>query len=149
MDAGSIIAITFFYLILVSLLAPAVLAKRKTVRIIAAVACLGWSALTMTVANWVQSVNHNVWYSDAAYRMLEAYIQGIEAGRQDSVLREMKRMTNQLQVTYEDRGNFRELAERAAVSLANTNTEPDGAANRGQPAGLQTNRTPSAAGPGG
>jgi len=40
------------------------------------------------------------------------------------VLTEMRRMTNELEVTYEHRGNFKELAERAAASLMTTNAEP-------------------------
>jgi hypothetical protein len=35
----------------------------------------------------------------------------------------LRRMTNELDVTYEHRGNFKELAERAAFSLTTTNAE--------------------------
>ena len=43
-----------------------------------------------------------------------------------------ERMAKELDVTYERRGNFKELAERAAFSLATTNAEP-GATNRTSP----------------
>jgi hypothetical protein len=76
--------------------------------------------------------------------MLNAYVAGIEDGRQDLVLREMKRMTNELKVTYERRGNFKYLAERAAGSLAKTSAEPTGKANRSQPIRIKTNSTPAA-----
>ena len=146
MDPGAVTIITLFYLILAGLVAAAAFAQRKKVRIISALACLGWSAFMLMVADWGQSLNHNAWYSDAAYRMLEAYTAGIEGGRQDAVLREMKRMTNELQVTYEHRGNFRQLAERTAKSLSITNTEPNGPAKGSQPIRSETNRTSGAAG---
>ncbi|HYT18814.1 MAG TPA: hypothetical protein VEW05_01130, partial [Candidatus Polarisedimenticolia bacterium] len=94
---------------------------------------LGWASLMFMAACWAESLNYNIWYSSAASKMLEAYISGIEGGRQDLVLREMKKMTNELDVTYERRGNFKDLAERAAQSLTTISAEPDGAANGSRP----------------
>lgn len=74
-------------------------------------------------ASWAESLNHNIWYSSAASKMLDACIVGIEQGRQEAVLGELRRMTNELHVTYERRSNFRELAERAAAGLTRTNAE--------------------------
>lgn len=71
-------------------------------------------------ASWAESLNHNIWYSSAASKMLHAYIGGIEQGRHEAVLTEMRRMTKELEVTYEHRGNFKELAEKAAASLTNS-----------------------------
>jgi hypothetical protein len=114
MNASALTIITLFYLILAGLLAAAVFAQRKKARIVSALVCLVWSGFMLLAADWAESLNSNAWYSDAAYRMLAAYVGGIESGHQDAVLQEMKRMTNQLEVTYEHRGNFRELAQQAA-----------------------------------
>lgn len=146
MEPSAATIITVFYLILAGLVAAAAFAQRKKVRIISALAGLGWSAFMLMAADWAQGLNHNIWYSQAAYSMLEAYTAGIESGKQDAVLREMKRMTNELQVTYEHRGNFRQLAERAARNLAITNTEPNASANGNEPIRSETNGTSSTTG---
>jgi len=145
---GPIAIVAVFYGTLAVLVSITALSQRKKVRIIAGVGCLAWSALMFMAADAVERFNHNAWYSGDAYRILDAYVGGIESGHQDAVLREMKRMTNELEVTYEHRGNFRELAQRAAASLNNTNIEPDGAASRSQPVRSETNRAPAAAGSG-
>jgi hypothetical protein len=126
MNASALTIITLFYLILAGLLAAAVFAQRKKARIVSALVCLVWSAFMLLAADWAESLNHNAWYSDAAYRMLGACVGAIESGHQDAVLQEMKRMTNQLEVTYEHRGNFRELAQQAAsraMAAAGDSTE--------------------------
>lgn len=133
MNAEAITIITLFYLILAGLVAGAALAQRKKVRIISALACLAWSAFMLTAATAVENLNHNAWYSAAAYHMLEAFTVGMESGRQDAVLSTMKRMTNELQVTYEHQSNFKELAERAAKELSVSTPRPSDSANGAQP----------------
>jgi hypothetical protein len=138
--------IVFFFMVLAAFIAGTALAQRKSVRLISAAAAFGWACLMFVAAGWAESLNYNAWYSNAASKMLDACIGGIEQGRQDAVLAELRRMTNELHVTYEQRGNFRQLAERAAVSLATTNAGPSGAANRSQPVRSETNPTSGAAG---
>lgn len=74
-------------------------------------------------ASWVVSLDHNISYSKAASKMLDAYIAGMEAGREKAVLGEIKRMRDELDVTYEQRGNFKELSERAVQNLKKSNAE--------------------------
>lgn len=112
--------IVLFFTVLAALIAGAAFAQKKSVRIVSALAAFGWACLMFVAASWAESLNYNAWYSSAASKMLEAYIGSIEQGRQEAVLAEMRRMTNELEVTYEHRGNFKELAERAAVSLTTT-----------------------------
>jgi len=138
--------VVLFFMVLAAFIAGAAFAQRKPVRSVSAVAAFGWACLMFTAAGWAESLNYNIWYSSAALRMLEACIVGIEQGRPDAVLSEMRRMTNELHVTYERRGNFRELAERAAVSLVTSNTEPAGPADGSQPIRSETNQTTGAAG---
>lgn len=69
------------------------------------------------VARWAERLNYNIWYSSAASAMLKACIVGIEQGREEVVLGEMKKMSSELEVTYENRGNFKELAEQMTENL--------------------------------
>lgn len=133
--------VIFFYMVLAAFIGATAFAQKKGIRLLSAAASLGWAGLMFLAASWAERLNYNAWYSDAASKMLNAYVAGIENGRQDLVLREMKRMTNELKVTYERRGNFKDLAERAAESLATTNAEPNGAANPSQPNRSETNQT--------
>ena len=112
-----------FFILLVAIITATAFAQKKSARVISALATLGWACLMFAAASSVESLAFNIHYSNAAYKMLNAYIGGLEQGRQDAVLREMRRMTNELVVSYERKGNFKELAERAASSLVTTNTE--------------------------
>jgi magnesium-transporting ATPase (P-type) len=118
-----------FFLVLAVLVGTAAFAQRKLARWLSALAAFGWACLMFVAAGWAESLNHNVWYSSAASKMLNAYIAGIQQGRQNALLNEMKQMSDELDVTYERRGNFKELAERAAERLAKTNSAPVGTAN--------------------
>ena len=138
--------VILFFAVLGVFTAGTAFAQRKSIRLISAIATFGWACLMFMAASWAESLNYNIWYSSAASKMLNACIVSIEQGRQDAVLTEMRRMTNELHVTYERRGNFRELAERTAVSLTASNAEPDGPASGSQPIRSETNRTSSAAG---
>ena len=119
-----------FFAVLAAFIAGAAFPQRKSVRVVSAIAALGWACLMFMAASWAESLNYNIWYSSAASKMLEACIVSIEQGRQDFVLSEMRRMTNELDVTYERRGNFKELAERTAASLTVSNAESGAAAIR-------------------
>lgn len=116
----SIFIVALFFGVLAAFIAGTALAQKTTVRLITALAAFGWACLMFVAASWAEGLNHNIWYSSAASKMLHAYIGGIEQGRQEAVLTEMRRMTQELEVTYEHRGNFKELAERAAASLTNS-----------------------------
>jgi hypothetical protein len=125
-----IVIVVLFFVVLATLIAGTAFAQRKSIRVVSALATFGWACLMFVAASWAESLNYNSWYSSAASKMLDAYIGGIEQGRQEAVLIEMRRMTNEFDVTYEHRGNFKELAERAASSLTTTNAEQGVAANR-------------------
>jgi len=126
-----IIIIVLFFTALGVLIGATAFAQKKSVRVISGLAAFVWACLMFVAASWAESLNYNSWYSSAAAKMLDACIGGIEQGRQEAVLTEMRRMTNELHVTYERRGNFKELAERAAKNLTSSNAEP--AAGEGAP----------------
>ncbi|MGB6223458.1 hypothetical protein, partial [Haloferula sp.] len=73
--------------------------------------------LMFMAAHMVESFNVNIWYSSAANRLLDQTIEGINAGQAEQVARELALMKEELQVTYENRGNFKELAEETAERL--------------------------------
>jgi len=125
-----IVIVVLFFMMLAALIAGTAFAQKKSARVISALATFGWACLMFVAASWAESLNYNIWYSSSASKMLDACIGGIEQGRQDAVLREMRRMTNDLDVTYEHKGNFRELAERVASSLTTTNAEQGAPTNK-------------------
>ena len=113
--------VVVFFMVLAFLIGTSAYAQKKSARVVTALAAFGWACLMFTAANWVQSLGYNSWYSSAASKMMNAYIAAIEQGHHEAVLAEMRRMTNELKVTYENRGNFQELAERAASNLTTSN----------------------------
>jgi len=121
--------VVLFFIVLAALIAAAALARKISFRIVSALSAFGWACLMFVAAGWAESLNYNTRYSSAASLMLDSFIRGIEQGRQEAVLAEMRRMSEELEVTYERRGNFKELAERAATNLTASNLEQDGLAN--------------------
>lgn len=137
--------IVLFFMVLAAFIGGAVLPDRKVVRVVSAMVAFGWACLMFIAAGWAESLNYNIWYSSAAEKMLNACIMGIEEGRQDAVLIEMRRMSDELDVTYERRGNFRELADRVAENLE-VSIAGDGSGDESQPVRSGTDSTSSAAG---
>lgn len=111
------VIVIFFFLVLAVLIAVAAVSQRKSVRLSSAVLAFGWACLMFFAARGVESFNQNAWYSGAASEMLKACIVGLEQGRDEVVLGEMKKMSDELEVTYENRGNFKELAEQMVENL--------------------------------
>ncbi len=112
-----ILVVILFFLILAVFISVAAFSRRKSVRISSAILVFAWACLMFVAARAVESFNHNAWYSSAASEMLKACIVGIEQGREEVVLGEMKKMSSELEVTYENRGNFKELAEQMTENL--------------------------------
>lgn len=117
----SMLIVALFFAVLAPLIVSTALAEKKTVRVFSGVAALGWATLIFTFSSWAESANYNVRFNSAASKMLEAFMGGLEQGRQDTVLNEMRRMTHDLDFSYEQRGNFKDLAERAAANMTMTN----------------------------
>lgn len=109
--------VILFFLLLAVLIAVAAFSERKSVRISSAILAFGLACFMFVIARWAESLNQNIWYSGAASEMLNACIDGLEQGREEVVLGEMKKMSGELEVTYEYRSNFRELAEQMAENL--------------------------------
>lgn len=103
--------------ILASLIVGAMGAKSKRGRMIAGGAVFAWAAVMFFAASLVQRANFNIGYGNAARKLLDATTEAIDAGKATEVSRELKMMRKDLRVTYEMRGNFKELATEAAARL--------------------------------
>jgi len=114
-----ILTIVIFFGILAALISGAAVATSKRGRAIAGVAALGWSCLMFLAAGMVETFNLNIWYSQSAHNLLDASVAAIEAGKGDEVAGELATMRENLEITYEHRGNFKELAEETTARLKN------------------------------
>lgn len=107
----------FLFGILALLIFNGACAESKRARVIAGFLTMGWSSLMFLGADWVETFNFNIWYSSAAHELLDQTIRQIEAGKADETAAELTAMRDRLSVTYENRGNFKELAEETAARL--------------------------------
>jgi len=104
------IIVVIFFAVLAVFLGITCFSPSRRARIIGAVVAFGWACLMFMAANMAESFNLNIWYSQAADDLLESSIEAIDAGDADHVSAELAAMREKLQVTYEFRGNFKELA---------------------------------------
>jgi hypothetical protein len=94
-------------------------------------------------ANMVETFNLNIWYSQAADNLLESSIDAIHAGDGDRVATELAAMRDELQVTYEFRGNFRELAIATTDRIRNTTKAESKEIKKPNKSEMATPRKPS------
>lgn len=107
-----------FFAVLAALIVGSVVYSHKRTRIVFGVMTFAWSSLMFIAANEVQTYNLNAWYSAAARRMIDASIATIDSGRHQELNTGLKKMRDNLVVTYENRGNFKELADKLSSELA-------------------------------
>ena len=106
----AIIIVIIFFAVLAVFLGVACCSSSRRTRIVGAFVAFGWACLVFMAANMVETFNLNIWYSQAADDLLESSIDAINAGDADKVSAEFVAMREELEVTYEFRGNFKELA---------------------------------------
>ena len=112
-----IVTIVIFFGVLAALIAGAACASSKRGRAISGVVAFGWSLVMFTAARMVETFNLNAWYGSSAHRLLDASVSAIDAGHADAAGRVLATMREDLVVTYENRGNFKELANETATRL--------------------------------
>ena len=110
------IVVTFF-VILFLLILGAVRAVQPRARMSLACCAMAWSLVMMTAARWAESLNYNIWYSTATHGLIGAAVEGLENGRQQEVLAELKQVHAEMDRTYEKRGNYSDLAKQAGDRL--------------------------------
>jgi len=62
-------------------------------------------------ATLVERCNGNAWYGTASGDLIDATVAGLEKGRADEVLAELKRLRGRFQPTYENRARYDRLVE--------------------------------------
>lgn len=122
----SLIAIVAF-LILAVLIFGSAACGNKVARVVLGVVALAWAGIIFSMAGWLESLNYNAWYNGSAAELIDASIEGLEEGDEELVLAELKRLREELNVTYEERGNFQELASGLAARLEKRRAEQGGA----------------------
>ena len=68
----------------------------------------GGAGLAATIA---ERFNGNAWYGTASGDLIDATVAGLEEGRADEVLAELKRLRGRFQPTYENRARYDRLVE--------------------------------------
>lgn len=107
-----------FFLVLTGLLAGTASEAKPSIRRGCALAAFLVAALGYFATGMARSFELNVWYSGSAHKLLDRTVAALEQGRQAEVIREFKTMRDSLEVTYEHRGNFRDLAEKTSEALS-------------------------------
>ena len=120
-----ILAHIAFYLILLVLLAGTACSQNKHARISFACALGLFCALSFEMAKILERYNYNIWYSEATHGLIGAAVEGLGGGRQQEVTAELKKVHTGMEVTYEKRGNYLELAKAATERLKNAAAKKD------------------------
>ncbi|MDB9741771.1 hypothetical protein OAB00_02840 [Akkermansiaceae bacterium] len=106
---------------LICCLVAACSCKNKRARINGAVLAFLMTGLSFPVAVLVSKLSHNIEYSQAARNLLNSSVETINAGDAERVSKELAVMSDELKVTYESLGNFKELAIEATERLNSVN----------------------------
>jgi len=107
-----------FFAVLAALIVGSVICSHKRNRIVFGIMTLAWASLMFIAANEVQTYNLNAWYSSAAARMIDSSIAAIDSGKHQELNTGLKKMRGNLIVTYENRGDFKQLSDKLSSELA-------------------------------
>jgi len=91
--------------------------NRRSIRI--TLGCLAilcsWGIAIITAQ--IVRLNYNIWYSDATKKLISVTVEKLEAGEKSLVIEELKKLKEQLHVTYEFKGNYDELVRKAVKDM--------------------------------
>jgi hypothetical protein len=65
----------------------------------------------------VERFSGNAWYGSASGDLIDATVSGVEEGRADEVVAELKRLRGRFQPTYENRAGYDRLVEEYVARL--------------------------------
>ncbi|MFC5049055.1 hypothetical protein ACFPK9_15865 [Rubritalea spongiae] len=71
------------------------------------------------LAEFVTKLQYNSDFGGATKQLVDTSAEALQAGRYDDVSREFQKISEELDVSYEYKANYSELAEGAAESLKN------------------------------
>tara|TARA_B100000609_G_C16903240_1_gene275675 strand:+ start:89 stop:472 length:384 start_codon:yes stop_codon:yes gene_type:complete len=69
------------------------------------------------VAAQIVRLDYNIWYSDATKKLISASVEKLEQGRVDSVIKDLSQLRDQIQPTYERKGNYDELVAQTVERM--------------------------------
>jgi len=95
--------------------------QRIMVGLLALVTLTAVASLATLIIN---QLNYNAWYGFATKGLVDETIRGIEAGRTEMVLRELKSFQQEYQPTYENRARYVPLAEQVTERMKKENPQP-------------------------
>ncbi len=86
--------------------------------------------IMLTVVTWfatyvVNQLHYNAWYGFATKGLIDETIRGIEAGKSEMVLRELKAFQSEYQPTYENRAGYQPLAEQTTERIKKENPQQE------------------------
>lgn len=98
----------------------------RTLRITCGILAL----IMLTVVTWfatyvVNQLKYNAWYGFATKGLVDETIRGIEAGKSEMVLRELKVFQSEYHPTYENRANYKPLAEQVTERMKKENPQQE------------------------
>jgi len=73
----------------------------------------------------IDRLDYNAWYGFATKELIDETIRGIEAGKSEMVLQELKTFQAEYQPTYENRAKYVTIAGQTADRLKKANPQPD------------------------
>lgn len=82
---------------------------RVWVRVTMGVVTIAMSYFVAFVVGSFQQLNYNSWYGSTSAGLIETVIANLEAGNEDALLRELKRLKEEYRPTYENRANYDKL----------------------------------------
>ena len=94
--------------------------KKRWVRIslgIASLICIG--DICFFFVKFTERLNYNSWYGFANEKLIKTIISKLEEGQTEVVINNLKKLEKDFYPTYENKGNFNELAEQATNNMQN------------------------------
>jgi hypothetical protein len=92
--------------------------QSRTLRILLGITAIVSSVgVTYTAASIGFTFNYNAWYGSATSDLIHAVVEATEAGRSEKVLKVLRQLDRDFNPTYENRANYRDLAEAATEAI--------------------------------
>ena len=102
---------------------------RAWLRITLGVVALAMSYFVAFVVGSLTQLNYNAWYGSASSDLIDTVIANVEAGNEETLLRELKRLKDAYHPTYENRANYDKLVKEFVDRMETAS--PEGAAEDG------------------
>jgi hypothetical protein len=95
--------------------------QRITFGVLALITLTAVASLATLIIN---QLSYNAWYGFATKELVDETIRGVEAGKSELVLQELKRFQAEYHPTYENRAKYVSLVEETTARLQKENPRP-------------------------